>query len=396
MQTLRFEGRGGEYFRIWIVNILLIIVTLSIYYPWAKVRTKRYFHGSTTLEGRSFDYHATGRQLLPGYLISALLVVVYVGVQTVFPVAALALFGVLALAIPWIVCKSLAFNLRMTSFSTVRFSFAGTVGGAYVSYLLWPGLLLLSLVSGPFVAGFLAETGLIENTLTTLVAIVAVLAGYALAFFLYARVKRSQTHYVINGYRYGQGRFETTVRTGGFALILAKTIGLSLMMLLAVLALVAGIALATDVAGDLLGLMESLDDPEALGEVLGTGAIVLLIAALYAGLLFALFMLYAYSYTRQRAYTLSNSALDKSITFASTLGARRYAWVLLTNLLLVTVTLGLGVPWARVRLARVLAERTMVDTGPGFDVYMSARQDEQTSLGDQLGDAFDVDVGVGF
>jgi len=396
MQTLRFEGRGGEYFRIWIVNVMLTIITLSIYYPWAKVRTRRYFHGNTTLEGRSFDYHATGRQLLPGYLISLLLLVIYIGVQTAFPVAALALFGILVLAIPWIVWKSLGFNLRMTSFSTVRFGFAGTVGGAYVSYLVWPALLLLGLLAGPFITGILGNSGLLDSVTATLLTIAVMVAGYALSFFLYAKVKQRRTVYAIDGYRYGQGRFETTVRTGGFARILGKTIGLSLMMLLGVLALLAGLALVTGAAGDLLDLAGSLDDPEAVAEVLGTGAIVMLIAMLYVGLLLLVFILIAYGYTRQRTYILSHAALDKAITFASTLGARRYAWVLLINLLLVGVTLGLAIPWARVRLARVLAEHTEVDTGAGFDDYMSTRQEEQTSLGEQLGDAFDVDVGTGF
>ena len=39
---IRFSGSGSEYFRIWIVNLLLTIVTLGIYYPWAKVRQTRY------------------------------------------------------------------------------------------------------------------------------------------------------------------------------------------------------------------------------------------------------------------------------------------------------------------------------------------------------------------
>ena len=35
---VRFVGTGSEYFRIWIVNLLLTIVTLGIYSAWAKVR----------------------------------------------------------------------------------------------------------------------------------------------------------------------------------------------------------------------------------------------------------------------------------------------------------------------------------------------------------------------
>ena len=50
-----FRGNGGEYFRIWIVNLLLTIVTLGIYSAWAKVRRLRYFYGNTFLDGQSFD-----------------------------------------------------------------------------------------------------------------------------------------------------------------------------------------------------------------------------------------------------------------------------------------------------------------------------------------------------
>ena len=39
-----FRGDGAEYFKIWIVNILLTIVTLGIYSAWAKVRNNRYFY----------------------------------------------------------------------------------------------------------------------------------------------------------------------------------------------------------------------------------------------------------------------------------------------------------------------------------------------------------------
>src|SRR5690348_9519846 len=50
--SIRFSGGGGEYFRIWIVNLLLTIVTLSLYYPWAKVRKLRYFYGNTVVDGQ--------------------------------------------------------------------------------------------------------------------------------------------------------------------------------------------------------------------------------------------------------------------------------------------------------------------------------------------------------
>ena len=37
----RFEFRGSalEFFRIWLVNLLLTIATLGFFSPWAKIRT---------------------------------------------------------------------------------------------------------------------------------------------------------------------------------------------------------------------------------------------------------------------------------------------------------------------------------------------------------------------
>jgi len=34
-----FLGTGSEYFKIWLVNIILSILTLGIYSAWAKVRS---------------------------------------------------------------------------------------------------------------------------------------------------------------------------------------------------------------------------------------------------------------------------------------------------------------------------------------------------------------------
>lgn len=47
--TPQFRGTAKEYFKIWIVNVLLSIVTFGIYSAWAAVRTRRYFYGNTVL-----------------------------------------------------------------------------------------------------------------------------------------------------------------------------------------------------------------------------------------------------------------------------------------------------------------------------------------------------------
>src|SRR5262249_21595176 len=72
-----FRGTGSEYFRIWIVNLALTVLTLGIYSAWATVRTRRYFRGNTFLGDHSFDYHASPVRILIGRAIALVLLVSY-------------------------------------------------------------------------------------------------------------------------------------------------------------------------------------------------------------------------------------------------------------------------------------------------------------------------------
>jgi uncharacterized membrane protein YjgN (DUF898 family) len=72
MRILPFEfrGDGTEYFKIWIVNIFLTLITLGIYSAWATVRNNRYFYGNTFVDGTSFSYLAKPLQILKGRIIA--------------------------------------------------------------------------------------------------------------------------------------------------------------------------------------------------------------------------------------------------------------------------------------------------------------------------------------
>ncbi len=65
----KFDGNGFEYFKIWIVNIVLTILTLGIYSAWAKVRNQQYFYGHTELTGTRFEYLAKPINILIGRLL---------------------------------------------------------------------------------------------------------------------------------------------------------------------------------------------------------------------------------------------------------------------------------------------------------------------------------------
>ncbi len=152
VRRLRFHGAGGSLLGIHIVNVFLTVITLGIYYFWAKVRVRSYLLSQAEFAGDRFAYHGTGKELLFGFLKA----VVFIGVPFLLlrlgidivahgPVARavggalsyLALLVFLALA----TIGARRYRLSRTSWRGVRFSFRGRlleflklfVGGSLLS-----------------------------------------------------------------------------------------------------------------------------------------------------------------------------------------------------------------------------------------------------------------------
>ncbi|MDF1592763.1 MAG: DUF898 family protein [Desulfobacterales bacterium] len=140
-----FRGSGSAYFKIWIVNIILSILTLGIYSAWAKVRRKQYFYGSTRLEGASFEYLAKPLKILKGRVIIVIMVLITSTVSQLIPIAGPVFSLVFVFVLPWIVVRSLSFNARNSSFRNIRFGFSGSVKDAALVFILWPALSFLTL-----------------------------------------------------------------------------------------------------------------------------------------------------------------------------------------------------------------------------------------------------------
>ena len=151
--AIAFTGSGSEYFRIWIVNLLLTLVTLGIYYPWAKVRRLRYFHGNTLVGGEPLEFHADPKKMLKGYLLVGVLLALYSVAGNFHAVAGLAAF--LAVMLIWsaLLNSFMQFRLANTSWRGPRFRFTGDLRGAYAAMLplLVPAMCLLA--AGIFVPG---------------------------------------------------------------------------------------------------------------------------------------------------------------------------------------------------------------------------------------------------
>jgi len=62
-----FRGSGSSLFGIHVINALLILATLGVYFFWAKVRVRNYLWSESEFEGDRFAYHGTGRELIIGF-----------------------------------------------------------------------------------------------------------------------------------------------------------------------------------------------------------------------------------------------------------------------------------------------------------------------------------------
>lgn len=133
--ALEFTGSGSEYFKIWIVNLCLTILTFGVYSAWAKVRRLQYFDRNTLLDGVPFDFHGNPITILRGRIVAVIVLFVYhylFGLSVVF---AICIAVILFALIPFMMRSSQRFRLRHTSYRGLRFDFYGSMLDAYATYL---------------------------------------------------------------------------------------------------------------------------------------------------------------------------------------------------------------------------------------------------------------------
>ena len=392
MKQIQFKGDGTEYFKIWIVNVLLCIVTIGIYYPWAKVRTRRYFYANTEYANRYFDYHATGKQLFLGYLIGVFILFALQIVGSILPTIGLILPVVLFAFIPWIIMRSLKFNMRMTSFSNVRFSFKGNLKPAYIIYMLIPILGYLAIALPVFVSLF--PMSKLDEGFNVIFAfmlfLVGLIAAIAIGIFVIGLFTKKAAEYQIGQTKFGQGDFFININTSKFIKIQLKKI-LIIIGCLIILSILSGLVFAATMSGgfNLGSISNDIESAEA-SPLFVVGFLVV-----YFGFIATFLFATAYSFSRQRQYIFENTTLDKAITFRSTVGAKRYFYILVTNMLLVLFTAGLALPWAKVRVARYIADNSWIEASDiDINSYLTQKEKEQSAIGEEIGDVLDIDIDI--
>jgi uncharacterized membrane protein YjgN (DUF898 family) len=339
-----FTGTAGEYFRIWIINVVLTILTLGIYSAWAKVRKKRYFYGNTLLLGDHFEYLANPVAILRGRLLVLGIILMFTFGISIFPPLLLLILPLSVLLFPWIVMKAFAFKTRYSSYRNIRFNFAGTYSESF---------------------GIFFGLGILSYIFTL---------GLAYPYFVYRR-----NEFIFDNSSYGTSKFTLNAPAKKFYGIYIKTALLGL--LLSIIALSFLFPLMLPFFGDHTPEeFETASSP--VSDYFNT---------FYSGIV----SLFIFVYIRTSTLNLvwSNTTIARS-RFRSTLELKRMFWIYVSNILAILFSFGLLAPWASIRMTRYRLNNVALIAVDDFDTFVAGEQNRVSSAGEEISEFFDFDIGL--
>lgn len=160
--SLNYRGSGMDFFKIQIVNLILCMVTLGLYYPWAKARTLHYLYSQTFFEGQPFVFAGTGNEMFRGFIKAiAMLLLIYLLLTCMViwgagsgwvQLALLGFYFLLLALVPLVLHGSYRYRMAKTVWSGIRFGYTGTRGELFKVF--FKGLFLTIITFGIYGAWF--------------------------------------------------------------------------------------------------------------------------------------------------------------------------------------------------------------------------------------------------
>ncbi|RCS57361.1 YjgN family protein [Parvibium lacunae] len=338
---LTFTGSGSEYFRIWIINLMLSIVTLGVYSAWAKVRRLQYLYRNTQLNGSPFDYHGDPMAILKGRAIVVGLVILNNVLGGLHPLLAAFAGIALGLALPWLMIRSLHFRLRNTSYRSLRFGFYGTYKEAIRLFWTWPILLVITLFT-------------------------------TLPLWL-QRLKTFQT----NHSQYGDTGFKFTASPKAYYGLFARVAGLALLPLVL-------LSLAATIIGW---------GAQTQGETLAVGLGIGLFVAAGISYLIALLVARPFYLAKMQNLVWNHTKLGQH-QFSSRAKVWPLVKIVVTNTLLTLITIGLYYPFAQIRLLQYRLSVLSLQPKGSLETFIAEQQSEHGALGEEAAEWFDFDLSL--
>lgn len=329
----KFHGDAMEYFGIWIVNIALTIITLSLYAPWAKVRRLRYFYSNTEFFHRFFDFTGIPTKILIGRLIALGIWGVFAFISSVDLIATLIGLVLIYLAVPWLIRATVRFTARNSKFSNSRFYFSGTTKRAYIEFFKALGIIIFSF--GIFMP---------------------------VAIWIYKR-------YLIDHLYAGQLKFSLNNKWSDYM----SAYYVPIFFFFGVMAVVVPISIAV------FGI--AFSSPTFMGG---------LIALFYV---LGLFFVGPLIQARIFITTWNHTKLNNS-QFQTDCNQWRFAWIVGTNWIVRILSLGLMSAWAAIRITKYQVESLSLHLIDDPNEMMNKAQQDHNALGEELSDIFDIDISL--
>mgnify|MGYP003386177248 CR=1 FL=1 len=388
---LRFSGSGGEYFRVWIVNLLLSIVTLGLYTPWARRRTARYFYDHTMIAGSPLEFTAPLRKMVVSFILFALLYVAYkiaaeTGQDTVVSIFIIAV----ALLAPYIWGSAMRFRLASTRWRGLQLQFTARWKDVYVASwpiflmaAIWVGITYgLDVLSADPTQAARAPSGRpgpvwprVNAPMWGLIAI-----GLVLSVLCIIRVEFNYKSLLVLRAGIGKQRGRWKPVYSDFVRIWGATI----------IVFLAGVALILGLAAGAAYTVQSM-----FSAVRGPAMFVLIffiaIAAIL-GLILASAPARAYREARMFKLIWSNVGLSQIARFKCDLQHWAFVRLRIKNILLTLLTLGFYRPFARVSEYRMKADAVTLHIKGGLDQLVGELVRQQDALGDALADMAGLDI----
>lgn len=340
--SVEFTGSAWEYFRVWVVNTFLSLLTLGVFSAWGKVRKKRYLYSHTLIDGTPLRYLGQPIPILKGRGVAAVLVAIWYVITRHYQQLYFPMLGAGVFVLPWIMLRTATFTARSTSFRNITFDFKSTYKQAFA-----------------LVAGGVLGTGFTLGL------------GYPL---FQHRLRR----WLVSSAYFGRERWRFGARAESFYRIYFAVGILALMVVVGLVGMVSVIVPSGSMAPWPFSLLESLPRNPRL----------------YAGLVYTFYLLMAAIVQTWITNQVWKHSSLGPLRFESHLRARDMLWLYASNTVLIVLSLGLLAPWASLRLLRYrLRCLTIVAQGD-----LSELEGAPTLLGSAAGaetaEFFDLDISL--
>lgn len=304
-----FYGKGPELFRIYILNILLTILTLGLYYPWAKAALLQYLYQETEFKDSRFAFHGTGREMFIGFIKALGILFVLYGLLfaaaltkniTVIISGVLVFWILLFLLIPIAIHSAFRYRASRSSWRGIHFGYRGDQN---------------ELIKLFFTGGLLT------------------ICTFGIYFFWFIIQLRK---YIFQNLRFGSLRFSYEGEGSAYLMLHLKGYFLTIIT---------------------LGV-------------------------------------YVFWYIKDLFnYYIDNIRLYQDhqvLKFRSTATAGGYFRLLMINFLIIILTLGLGTPWAIVRVFKFIATHIVIEGTLDADTIRQTEENYTDATGEDLADIIDI------